>query len=662
MPRNDPNEYIDGFNWKTVVGAFFVGIVMMPASIYISLFAGRGLGPAAEWVTIILFAELARRSISSLKKQEVYVLYYVAAGLAGGGVFSGLIWNQYLRQSREAAAFGVAQGMPLWAAPAASSPGILDRALWHKDWLPAIMVVMIGQVLIRLNWFGLGYALFRLTSDVERLPFPLSAVAAEGATALAESPEKKDSWRWQIFSMGSMIGLVFGVVYIGVPAVTSLIFAAPISLFPIPWADFTVTGENILPSALLNVSFDVGTVMWGMVLPFWAVVGQFTMTVATSIIGNPVLQKLGMFPTWKKGMGVISTQLATGFDFWISFGAGAALAVACIGLWHLIKLFSRRGVKGDGALPASEQDIILGKEGSSSLAGSAGKRGSWTPPKGRGDFPVWVAMTMFLISTFGFVQVCHVLVPKFPYALLLFYGFIYTPLSSYISARMIGLTGNGVGFPFIREGSFMMSGYKGVDIWFAPIPLNDYGGVPQLFKQLELTRTKFTSIIKAELLMFPISVVFSFVFWAFMWHLTAIPSYSFPWVNKLWPFDAITGSLFMTATSEGRSWLLEALKLKFIVAGTVGGIGLYALVTALQWPVFLFYGAMGGIGAMPNGSILLIIGAVLGRYYFAPKYGEDKWFRYAPVLGAGFAAGVGLIGMLAVGITMVTGSTVTKPF
>jgi len=75
MPREAPDEYIDGFNWKTVVGAFFVGIVMMPASIYISLFAGRGLGPAAEWVTIILFAELARRSISSLKKQEVYVLY-----------------------------------------------------------------------------------------------------------------------------------------------------------------------------------------------------------------------------------------------------------------------------------------------------------------------------------------------------------------------------------------------------------------------------------------------------------------------------------------------------------------------------------------------------------------------------------------------------------
>src|ERR1044071_7197065 len=122
----------------------------------------------------------------------------------------------------------------------ANSPGILDRALWHRDWLPAILVVMIGQVLIRLNWFGLGYALFRLTSDVERLPFPLSAVAAEGATALAESPDKKDSWRWRIFSVGSMIGLAFGVVYIGIPAVTSLIFAAPLAIFPIPWIDFTV--------------------------------------------------------------------------------------------------------------------------------------------------------------------------------------------------------------------------------------------------------------------------------------------------------------------------------------------------------------------------------------------------------------------------------------
>jgi hypothetical protein len=65
---------------------------------------------------------------------------------------------------------------------------------------------------------------------------------------------------------------------------------------------------------------------------------------------------------------------------------------------------------------------------------------------------------------------------------------------------------------------------------------------------------------------------------------------------------------------------------------------------------------------MPGNAILQLLGAVLGRYYFSKKLGEAKWYDYVPVLGAGFACGVGLIAMLAVGITMVSGSVLTKPY
>ena len=40
-------------------------------------------------------------------------------------------------------------------------------------------VILAGQVLGRMSWFGLGYSLFRLTADAERLPFPLAPIAAE---------------------------------------------------------------------------------------------------------------------------------------------------------------------------------------------------------------------------------------------------------------------------------------------------------------------------------------------------------------------------------------------------------------------------------------------------------------------------------------------------
>ncbi|HQL54971.1 MAG TPA: hypothetical protein PLQ87_09705, partial [Phycisphaerae bacterium] len=49
---------------RTIIGALFVALVMMPGAIYMGLVAGQSLGSAAEWVTIILFAELARRSFT----------------------------------------------------------------------------------------------------------------------------------------------------------------------------------------------------------------------------------------------------------------------------------------------------------------------------------------------------------------------------------------------------------------------------------------------------------------------------------------------------------------------------------------------------------------------------------------------------------------------
>ena len=55
-------QFEDGFSFKTVVGALFVGFIMLPGALYLGLMAGQGLGPAAEWVTIVLFAEIMRRA------------------------------------------------------------------------------------------------------------------------------------------------------------------------------------------------------------------------------------------------------------------------------------------------------------------------------------------------------------------------------------------------------------------------------------------------------------------------------------------------------------------------------------------------------------------------------------------------------------------------
>ena len=93
-----PETFADGFGWKTVVGAICLGLFVMPGSMYLSLVVGPSTSFPAQWVIIIIFAEIGRRSLTELKMQEVFILYYMA-GLTMASPFSGLLWNQYLVQS-----------------------------------------------------------------------------------------------------------------------------------------------------------------------------------------------------------------------------------------------------------------------------------------------------------------------------------------------------------------------------------------------------------------------------------------------------------------------------------------------------------------------------------------------------------------------------------
>ena len=630
----------EGFTLRTMIGAVFVGFVMMPGTIYLGLVAGSGLGPAAQWVTIILFTEIARRSFTTLKRQEVYILYYMAAALAmTGGPIGGMIWNQYLVQSPQAIGFGIADQLPDWIVPARTSVAISGRNLFDQAWYIPILLTTFLWIMGRATALSTGYMLFRITSDVEKLAFPLAPIAAEGATALAETTSKTESWRWNVFSVGAAMGLVFGGVYVGVPGFTGVLFSKPLQAIPIPFVDLTSSAHHLLPAALAGVSVDLGALIFGMVLPFSMVAGLFVAAVGSAFIANPILQRFGMFPHWKPGMSLVPTKLAVDFDFWMSIGIGASLCVALIGVFKVIQtLASRR--KG------------------------AGTRSLLEPPKGRGDIKLRWCILVYVIASACSIILCKVLLKqdKFPMGMLLAYAILITPFISYVSARMIGLTGSPVAFPFLREGSLILSGYRGVDIWFAPLPLADYGPTTQMFRELTLTRTKFTSLIKVELFMLPICLVCSLLFWAFFWHIESIPSATYPFTAKMWPLQATYQCLFMTATTGENTWLVDSIRLSYILGGMAFGFLLLAITTVVGLPALFFYGMIGGLGAIPNAAIPMFVGAVIGRRIFEPRYGVETWRRYTPVLAAGYACGVGLIGMLAVAFAMVAKSVSSLPF
>src|SRR5207237_2594502 len=127
----------------------------------------------------ILFIEVARRAFTTLSRPEIYVLYYMAgASLVTG---SGLLWNQFLVQSESLRAMGVIRYIPEWVAP--HSPDILgQRNLVNWAWAARIALTALGMFLQRVDHFGLGYVMYRLTSDVERLPFPMAPGGAQGRT------------------------------------------------------------------------------------------------------------------------------------------------------------------------------------------------------------------------------------------------------------------------------------------------------------------------------------------------------------------------------------------------------------------------------------------------------------------------------------------------
>jgi hypothetical protein len=627
-----PDHFEEGFDWKTVVGAVFIGFLMMPGSMYLQLVIGSGIGPAARWVTIILFAEIARRAHTSLKQQEIFILYYMA-GAALASPFQGLLWSQYLVQSDAAKMLGVAEFIPSWVAPAANSESMLGRTFLHRDWLIPILLLIGSQVIQRVDRFGLGYALYRITSDVEKLPFPMAPVGALGTMALAESSDEKDKgWKWRVFSIGGMIGLLFGSIYVLLPVVSGLIFTEPVTLIPIPWIELTRHTEEVLPAVATGIQLDLGLVFIGMVLPFWAVIGGLVGLIITIFL-NPVLWHHGILQRWHQGMGTVDTVFANNFDFYMSFGIGLGLAIGVIGVWSVARSFGKSG-PDRGTL----HDLFH-------------------PPEGRGDFNFWISIGIYVCSTISYVLLCVWLVPNFPWIFFLGYGFIYTPIISYITARMEGIAGQFVSLPLVREASFIAGakyfGYQGIEIWYAPIPIHNYGEATVGFREIELTGTSLRGIIKAELVVFPVVMVSSLLFSQFIWRLAPIPSASYPYAQELWHLQALNTLLMQTSTLEGNSLFFQALKGSYVLSGLGLGLGMYMILSVLGLPVLLIYGVVRGLGqSTPHGIILEVAGALLGRYYFHKRYGS-MWRQYAPVLLAGFSCGMGLTGMFAMGFALI---------
>jgi len=647
-----PDHFEHGVNVGTVVMALFVGLLMTPAQLYMQLVAGVEMGPAAQWVTVILYVEVSRRALKTLKRPEIFVLFYMCGAVIHTG--GGLLWHQFLAQSEEMRRLGIAEYIPQWYAP--SDPAVLaQRDFMMTAWMLPIGLMLLQMFISRLDHFGLGYVMFRLTSDVEELPFPMAPVGAMGMTALADASSQKDSWQWRTFSIGGAAGLAFGTIYLAIPNITSAIFTSSLRIIPLPFVDLTGYTEQALPAMPMMISCDLSFVVLGMVLPFWAMVGS-AIGLMITMIANPILFKTGLLHGWEPGLGGIHTIQSNTMDFYFSFRLGLLFAIAVIGFVHLYFSYRRKR-----------------REMGTAGAGKTNWSKLFKPPVGRNDFSVWVALGIYLFSTTAYITLTYLLVnhwspipeggKEFPLWILIFYGFVYTPLISYVSARMEGIVGQQVQIPFVREATFILSGYKGAAIWFAPIPLHNYAGQVKSFRTTELTGCKFTSLIKAEMLIFPIMAVGTVLFAQFIWSISEVPSDLFPYANEFWELRAFRQGLIYSATlpGEAASPFQEAFVWEYLSVGFVLALAVYATLNHFGLPVFLVYGVVRGLDqSVPHAIVPMFIGALLGRYVCRKWFGEN-WPKYRIVFAAGFSAGIGLITMLSLGFVVMSKSAAKLP-
>jgi len=180
---------------------------------------------------------------------------------------------------------------------------------------------------------------------------------------------------------------------------------------------------------------------------------------------------------------------------------------------------------------------------------------------------------------------------------------------------------------------------------------------------LELTGTRLIGIIKVELLAIPILLLSSLMFCELIWRLAPIPSENYPFTEQIWRLQALNFSLIATSTMEGSSPFMEALKFNVISFGFLGGTLAFIFLSFLNLPTFLVFGAVRGLNQTTPGVIVLeLIGALIGRFYLQKKFGHQNFKRYVMIVFAGFAAGIGLVGMAAISLVLIANSMSASGF
>jgi len=615
--------------WRSLSGILYAGVVLLPAVLWLYFSTGDVIvASTAMYTTALLFGELARLS-KPLTKQEIFIIMYGSTVAAGNFIITaGFVFNAYFRSSPIAAQFGLTEAIPTWLVPPLTSPAIIQRNLFHPDWILPIIVTTSGVLLAMICDIALGFLAQHLYIEVENLPFPMQQVEAQVCLTMAT----KESKKIRIFTISAVISMAYAALLYALPFISYALLGWSIVAIPQPWIDLNRFVEWILPGASFGVATGLSIFAMGFILPFNVIASMFVGSLGFYFVGNALLVRWGLFTEWFPGMNLSDTWARSVLGFWASPMIGLVIAATILPLMrhprNLAKTFS----------DLLKMPTVTRRGGSISLR---------------------LILALFLISTLGSVLLVWILVPGFRYWawILILLSVGWTFVFTLASARAIGVTGMGPTAPYsstlyVREASYIATGYSGADIWFAPLVVSSGGSFYcAVFKTARLTETNPIDYVKAYFIAFFVALIMGYVYVSAFWSIAPMPSSLFP--CPFWPLQATVVSLFVTRS-------VQLFNPAFLIgAATVGGI-LFAIIEVGHLPLSLMGIALGPTIPIPY-TVSYLIGAVVAKL-MKRRMGREWFETNRTVIVAGIFTGLGLTVALSTAIALIARSLWAMPY
>lgn len=632
LEEKQPTRFRSGLTKSSCLAAIYATVIFIPALMYLELMTGLSGFPVA-WFTLLLWVKLSELTGRKLTKQEAFLVFTLA-----GIEFLPLYYVQrtWYRTSGIAEFFGLTQEFPNWWVPPLGSGafevvgGGVRGTLFHPDWVLPITVTLTWLVISIFLSISLGYFARELFVEEERLPFPIEQMNA--VSIVAVTGEERRPMR--ILSVFAIFGFIWGFLVYASPFILQAWLGRSIQWIPIPWIDLNKRVQVFFPGAILGILTDLIPYAIGLVIPFNAAVGMAAGSLAVYFFGNwlTVKYNLSPVPWWEPDMSIAVAGQRCVLYFWSTIVIGVGLAA--------------------GLAPLMHRPGILKRAFSRMLHSTKGSKERLSDAVSFGKFILLPLIATIVAGTALFV----ILVPHFVMAnpWILPFIMLMPIVTTLVTGRMRAETGVEE-FPVgnMRNIMFLATGYRTADAWLAPNPFQT-GGRAWLtrFKIAELTETSSTSVVKAYLLLLPVTVVFSLVYIDLLWRMGPIPSARYPGAAAIWPIDVTYTSLWIKG---GR-----AFPTTWILYSFLGATGIYFALTLLKVPVS-FIGIGVGVGQLPPYALAYLTGGIVGKI-LERRFGKERWNRRKMLVSGGLAMGEGIAVTISVAVSIIINSIWNLPF